>query len=429
MCSSWELNTKPLNTVYQGLMNKPLLTSLTLRCQTNRTPRPTTTIPPLPNLKTLVVYDIDPLCYPDDISLVLASAKQLENVKLHWSPRMRESGEESINLMSMFSRCIAAKVSLPIRRFEMWNLYTRFFAESSEQIFNPLTVSEVTVINSMGSSDPMTVFLDDAWRLQHKPPVQPNLKMVRLDTMDKEFVRKLRQSTGLERLYVVSTKRTRGTPRSESTVATPTTPSVTTPGVLNGNTSTASTPNINDHHCRGVGGDFLAVIQSNHRGMRHLLLSDLWQLTDDAVYRPCQSLPNLEQLGFSCSIPALEGLRKIVSLVPKLWAIRMLVRPGTELADKIDATEDFHAFAIATEFWRPEYKNVKYVGLGERLVYKLGGIIFPPKGGSEIPNGGENSMNAKRSGPVRHIEKVNRESVKWIEIWGMDTIEFEVAFP
>ncbi|KAF1927525.1 uncharacterized protein M421DRAFT_101516 [Didymella exigua CBS 183.55] len=428
---AWELNTKPLATVYQGLLNKPTLTSLTLRCQTKRLPRPTTTIPSLPTLTTLVVYDIDPLCYPDDISLVLAGATRLENLKLHWSPRMREHGEESVNLMSMFARCLANRVSLPVKRFEMWNLYTRFFGESNEDIFDPLAAQEMTVINSMGSSDPMTVFLDDTWRLQHKHAVQPNLKMIRTDSVDREGVRLLREFTGLERLYVVSNKRPKETPKSlsESTAATPTTPSVATPGVsTNGVTSAAGTPTISEHHCRGAGGDMLAAIQTNHRGMRHLLLSDLWQLTDDALYKTCQTLPNLEQLGFSCGVPPLESLRQIMNLVPKLWAIRILIRPGSELADKVDATKDMHAFAIATEMWRPEYKNVQYLGMGERLVYKLGKVTYPPKGSPEIPRGQQNSLNAKRAGPVRHVERVSRDSVKWIDIWGMDSTEFEVPF-
>jgi hypothetical protein len=437
---SWELNIKPLSTVYQALVTKPLLTSLTLRCQANRIPRPTSTIPPLPALKTLVVYDIDPLCYPDDISLVLASAAHLENLKLHWSPRMRESGEESVNLNSMFARCVAAKVSLPIQRLSMWNLYTRFFSGSNEQIINPLTVSEVTVINSMGSSDPMTVFLDDGWRLQHKHPVNPNLKMLRMDTMDREGVRILSEFKGLERMYVISSKkRRRGpSPRSDSTTAanTPVSPSASTPGGVangNGSASAAATPTISEHQCRGVGSDFLAAIQSHHNtSMRHLLLSDLWQLTDDALYTLCKALPNLEQLGFAGSIPHLESLRQMMVLAPKLWAIRLLVRPGTELADKIDATEDMHAFALATEMWRPEYKSVRFFGIGERLVYKLGRVVFPPKGNGggvgEVQRGQENSLNAKRKGPVRVIEQVGRESVKGIEIWGLDTREFEVGF-
>jgi hypothetical protein len=254
--------------------------------------------------------------------------------------------------------------------------------------------------------------------------------MIRMDSVDKEGVRMLRQFQGLERMYIVSNKRAKGTPKSssDSTVATPTTPSVATPNMTNGHTSAAGTPTISEHQCRGIGGDFLAVIQSNHRGLRHLLLSDLWQLSDDALYKICQTLPNLEQLGFSCGVPPLESLRQIMSLVPKLWAIRVLIRPGSELADKVDATEDMHTFAIGTEMWRPEYKNVRYFGMGDRLVYKLGKVIYPPKGSPEIPKGQENSMNARRAGPVRQIERVSRESVKWIDIWGMDSTEFEVPF-
>ena len=90
---SWQLNTKPLQSVYEGLMHKPSLTSLTLRCPTRRIPRPATAIPPLPHLTTFVIYDIDPLCYPDNISLLMLTAKRLANLKMHWSPRMRDSGE------------------------------------------------------------------------------------------------------------------------------------------------------------------------------------------------------------------------------------------------------------------------------------------------------------------------------------------------
>ena len=118
-------------------------------------------------------------------------------------------------------------------------------------------------------------------------------------------------------------------------------------------------------------------------------------------------------------------------MVPKLWAIRMLIRPNSDFADKIDSMEvdDMHTFAIATEFWKPEYKNLRYLGIGDRIVFKLGGVWFPPKGKDKIPAGQENSMNAKRAGPIRRVEQVSRESVKHIEIWGMDSMEFDPSFP
>lgn len=428
---SWELSTPPLYTLYQGLVGtSPGLTSLTIRCPTRRLPRPTTIIPPMPNLITLVFYDIDPLCYPDDISLLLAGSKKLENLKLHWNPRMRDNGEESVNLMSMFGRCFATKNSLRLKRFAIYNLYTRFAGDDMSEVVDPSLQTEMTVINSMGSSDPMTVFLDEAWRLHNKHPVPQNLKMLRTDTTHKEGVMMLGKFKGLERLYFVSNRRPRASSKPSSNAATPTTPSTATPGMTNCTTSGNGTPNMSDHQSRNVGGEYLAVIQRNHTTMRHLLLADSWQLSDDALYKICQSLPNLEQFGFSCLVPHLESLRQMIALVPKVWAVRLLVRPNSDFAEKLVSMDDeMHVFAIATEFWRPEYRNLKYISMGDRLIYKLGGVYFPPKRKEPFPEGQENSMNAKRAGPIRRVERLTRESVKHIEIWGLDTTEFEPTFP
>ncbi|KAF2844933.1 hypothetical protein T440DRAFT_299254 [Plenodomus tracheiphilus IPT5] len=424
---SWELNTPPLQTVYQGLVGKHTLTSLTIRCQNIRTPRPITIIPPILNLQTLVVYDIDPLCYPDDVSMILLGSKKLENLKLHWSPRMRDAGEESVNLLTLFGRCLAARYAVPIKRMAVYNLYTRFHSDSLQDVVDHGVQTEVTIINSMGSSDPMTVFLDNAWKVAHKQPIPTNLKMLRTDNMDKEGATMLGKFQGLERLYFVRNKRVKGDPsKSNSAAATPTTPSTATPGI----TSANGTPTITEHQCRSSAGDYLAVIQTNHRTMRHLLLSDRWHLSDNAFFKLCQSCPNLEQLGFSCMVPPLESMRQVVAMVPKLWAIRLLMPPGADFSDKFEHMDpEMHIFAIATEFWRPEYKNIKYLGLGENLVFKLGGVYFPPKGKGTIPEGPENSMNARRTGPARKVEIVSRESVNHVEIWGMDTTEFDPTFP
>ncbi|KAF2126896.1 hypothetical protein P153DRAFT_296792 [Dothidotthia symphoricarpi CBS 119687] len=418
---AWELNSKPLNTVYQALLTKPSLTSLTLRCQTQRTPRPTTLIPPLPHLTTLVVYDIDPLCYPDDISLLLLGSKRLENIKLHWNPRMRDSGEESVNLMGLFGRCLAAKVQMPLRRFALYNLYTRFFGDGFDNVSDPHVIEEVTLVNSMSTSDPMTVFLDNTWRIQSSTPIPQNLKMMRTENTDKEGAIMLQKFKGLERMYLISNRKSRTGINPNSAAATPTTPSMATPG----------TPTLPESHCRSIGGDYLAAIQSNHRTMRHLLLSDTWQLSDDALFRLCQACPNLEQFGFACTVPPLESLRQVIALVPKVWAMRLLVRPGSELADKLESMgSDMHEFAMSTELWRPEYKGLKYVGLGEKFIWRLGKVVFPPKEKvMSVPNGPPNSLNAKLTGPIRKLERLNKEDVKDIEIWGMDSVEFEAKFP
>ncbi|ORX99422.1 hypothetical protein BCR34DRAFT_127018 [Clohesyomyces aquaticus] len=426
---AWELSTKPLQTIYQGLMARPNLTSLTLRCPTKRLPRPTTMIPPLPNLTSLIVYDIDPLCYPDDVSLVLLTSKKLENLMLHWSPRMRESGEESVNLMTIFGRCMAARYAIPAKRIALYNMYARNTGEGIEDTMDSTKLQELTVINCMGSSDPMTVFLDDTWRVhQHNRRVPEKLKSMRGDIFNEDHVRMLARFNGLERLYLVG--RRKGS-KTSSTADTPTTPSTASCTPSNGGFSGNGTPVITEHQCKGLAADYLAVIQSNHKTMRHLLLPDVWQLSDDALLKLCQTCPDLEQLAFTCSIPPLGFLRQCISHTPKLWALRILIRPASELADKMDSMEiEMHEFALATELWKPEYKNLRYVGIGEKLVFKLGGVVFPPKSRqASVPDGQENSMNARRMGPMRTLRRVEREEVGHVEIWGLDTTEFEPKFP
>jgi hypothetical protein len=380
-------------------------------------------IAPLPNLKTLVVYDIDPLCYPDDISILLLAAKRLENLKLHWNPRMRDTGEESINMLSIFGRCITAQYVIPVRRLAIYNLYTRFTGGGLESVIDSANQEEITVINSMGSSDPTTVFVDDSWRVHNSAPVPPNLKMFRTDSTDRDQAVTFSKFKGLERLYLVS-KRPKQNSKSSSAVATPSTPSTSTSSGMN-----SGTPILSETQCRTIGSEYLAVIQSHHRTLKHLLLSDLWIINDDTLYKLCQSLPNLEQLGFSCNIPPLESMRQILAFVPKMWAMRTIFRPGSELAERMESMDtDMHIFAMATEMWKPEYRGLKYIGFGDKLVFKLGNVVWP-KGKKVMPEGQDNSMNARRAGPMRKVEVVSRESVSWIEIWGLDSTEFETKFP
>jgi hypothetical protein len=420
---AWELNTKPLQTIYQSLMARPSITSLTLRFQTKRIPRPTTLVPPFPSLITLVLYDIDPLCYPDDISLVLLHAKKLENLKLHFSPRMRESGEESVNILNYFGRCIAAKYKLPVKRLAIYNLYTRSSGDGFEDATDPARLEEMSIFNSMGSSDPMTVFLDDTWRVKHQHACPHNLKMIRGDSLDKEMAHMMAQFRGLDRLYFV--ERHKGS-KASSVAATPASPTLDPPS-QNG-TKPNDTP-FTEFKCKGLAAEYLAVIQSNHRTMRHLLLPDHWQLSDNAIFKLCQSCPDLEQIGFASAVPPLESLAQILGLVPKVWALRLLIRPGSDLAEKLDSMDlDLHSFAMAHEFWKPEYKNLKYVGFGSRLIFKLGAVTYPAlkaKNGT-ILSGQDNNPRMR---PYRQITRLTEDDVKHIEIWGLDTAEFDPKFP
>lgn len=418
---SWELSIAPLQTVYQGLALRHTLAALTIRCQGSRTPRPTTVVPPMPHLETLVVYDIDPLCYPDDFSLLILGSKKLQNLKLHWSPRMRDSGEESVNLLTVFGRCLAAQYTLSLKRVAIYNLYTRYQSEAVDNIIDHATLAEITAINSMGSSDPMTAFLDHSWRVNRNQPTHVNLKMFRTDNIDREVAAMLRHFTGLERLYLVSDRSRSHSSKTQSAATTPATPSTVAPDGV---------PAVTEHTCRTSASEHLAAIQTNHRTMRHLLLSDRWQLSDDAFFKLCQSCPNLEQLGLACLVPPLESLRQLMAMMPKLWALRFLVPPNTDIADKMAVIDpEMRKFAIATEFWRPEYSNLKYLSMGDCHVYKLGEVYYPPNSNGEISQDPGNSMNAKRAGPIRKVEVISGEDMGHVEIWAMDTTEIDPAFP
>jgi hypothetical protein len=419
-----------MQSVYEGLMHKPLLTSLTLRCPTRRIPRPAAAIPPLPNLITFVIYDIDPLCYPDNISLLMLTAKRLENLKMHWSPRMRESGEESVSLLRYFGRAMAAKHQIPIKRMALYNLYTRNEDDGFEDVNDHAKLEEITVMNSMGNSDPINVFLDNTWKMKAHHQVPTNLKMMRTDVQDMEHVGMLARIRGMDRLYLINRPKSS---KSTSTAATPITPAATSGNTPAANHTTGATPAQNspasEEQCKGLASNYLAVIQSNHPTMRHLLLSPRWRLSADAIKKLCQSCPNLEQLGLASDLPPLEALHDAFVLCPNLWAVRTLIPPNSDAADKYYTVDiDMHIFVLATELWRPGYRSLKYFGIGDH-VFKLGGVVYPPKGQASVPEGQENSMNARRAGPMRRIEAVERSSVEWIDIWRMDSVEFDVRFP
>ena len=162
---SWELDSKPLKTVYQGLAGHSTLTSLTIRFPSSRLPRPSCMIPPLPNLRAFMAMDIDPLCYPDDISVMLLGSKKLEDLRLHFSPRMRREAESSLSLETYFGRCYSANYKLPIKHFGMQNFYgpnTRIMESLVEEA---VCLSLVFLDTFGGAGAPgRNIFVDDTWK-------------------------------------------------------------------------------------------------------------------------------------------------------------------------------------------------------------------------------------------------------------------------
>lgn len=120
---SWELDCKPLKTLYQGLATHDTLTSLTLKFPKSRMPRPSVMIPPMASLRAFKATDIDPLCYPDDLSMLFLHSKRLEDVRMHFSPRMRRDAEPSASFQTYFGRCEKAGYLMKLKHFAIQNFF------------------------------------------------------------------------------------------------------------------------------------------------------------------------------------------------------------------------------------------------------------------------------------------------------------------
>ncbi|OAT13058.1 hypothetical protein BDBG_08330 [Blastomyces gilchristii SLH14081] len=337
---SWELNTKMLETVYQGLAQLPKLKSLTVRFPSSRHPRPTAILPAMPHLRSLKVTDIDPLCYPDDISTLLHQSKKLRELRLHWSPRMREAQEASVQLSDYFRKCIVAKSPLKLRKIAFHNLY----ALHREEIMSGVDYSmleEITVLTTPTSGADTMSFVEYSWPT---PNFALNIKSMRLDRMDKRVCEYLSYLKALERLYLVNGIRSPGdyinSPRNSSQSSSILTPDSSSVGRRRSGSANSGTPSAMVHiinfrpdsaqtrsnfppHLRDP---FIQEITTSlGSSLRHLLLPSRWILTPPQIARLVRASPQLEQLALATEMSSMETLSLLLPFLRKLVALRLLI--------------------------------------------------------------------------------------------------------
>ncbi|KAF2835445.1 hypothetical protein M501DRAFT_941926 [Patellaria atrata CBS 101060] len=402
---SWKLDTKPLHPIYQGLLLRPSLTSLTLRFPNTRTPRPTVLIPPMVNLRTFKALSIDPLCHPDDFSLLLLECKKLEHLLLHFSPRMRDMGEPSTSLDAYFGRCRAARHVLRLKSMELYNLYARHDHEM-EHIISIRDMEKLSFVNCISNNDPMTVFIDNTWSKQVDLKMIPsNCKTMIAGPPDKTHAAMLALFSGLEKLYVFTPRRKIHS-RATSSTDTPIGASPLTP--------TPPTSTTSREEDVSVASDYIAAITVHHgKTLRHLMLPDHWGFGVEVLTRLFESCPNLEQLAMGLDGSDVMLMRPFMKLVPRLFALRILIEPGTSLFDQFQATEmGMQEKLIAAGFSMPEYHSIRWLGIGT-YVFELS---------RAVKTDGKNH----HKGVVWHREcrKVSKNDVKHLEIWNADCWDF-----
>ena len=389
-----------LPTVWQALKLSGIR-SLTVRYPSSRDPRPIMIVPPLPSLVALKVLDVDPLCYVDDISLLLAESANLRELKIVWSPRMREMREPSVNLSTMFGRCQSKSRPLTLRRIAIKNLFTYTADDFCESIYDFSAVEEITAINSTGALGDAgaAAFIDSP--LRKTGPTFPSLKLLRGDKASRDLQHLLANTTGLEKLYLIGNKR--GT-NYDSPSTYPRSPS-----------SNGSSPH-SDLHSSSLRDDTIEAIAQNHgQTLRHLLLPPQWRLTSDNVALIVRNCPNLEQLGLGAEFDRFMSMRLLMPFLPKITAIRVLDNPdSSDFRDKMHELDDGrHEKQIGGATSKNEWSRFRWMELAD-LVFEVGK--------TELMEDEEGATPGKMV-YRRRVWKRDAEAVKDIAIWKMDSMD------
>ena len=364
-----------LPTVWFGLVQKQTLTSLTVRFQTLRLPQTSTLVPPIVNLKSLHIMDIDPLCYPDNISQLLLGSKKLETLKLHWSPRMREAREASINLGQIFGKVIAAKYKMPLKHLAFHNMYA-YNDSYSDNIFHGMidseTVESLTMISSFGGADdsPAFSFVDNSWKCAATKPATPKMRMLRSDKVSTMHCEMLSSFPTLERYYLITGRELQDPPFQRQLEDNESTENGTSSRSLALHAacmdayrhSKPFTPPAEPTPVTRLQHDYLKNI-SGFQGprLRHLLLMPQWRLSTEELAKLVRSCPNLEQLGVGLEMSSYNMMRLLIPFLPKLYAIRLLETVDDYCMSREEYEQlgdDWQADLIANELDNAEYDTV-----------------------------------------------------------------------
>ena len=422
MLNSWELNTKMLPTVWQGLAQKNSLTKLIVKFPSNRQPRPVMLVPPIPNLQYLHIFDIDPLCYADDVSLLLFGSKKLLDLKLHWSPRMRESREPSVHQAAYFGRCAAAHYSIPLKSIAVQNFFAYHGSSDCAQAINTSTVQELTYLNSTNGIDDEggTAFMDGSYsKLDEILPTQ--LKLLRTDKVSHLQCEFLAQINGLEKLYIVGPQgrgRQNGKDQSNGAPTLPYSPA-----------SNGSSPkSVDNNHMAALKDEYIDAITRQHGStLKHLLLPPQWRLKEDDIALIVRQCPNLEQLGVGVDYTNFSHLRLLVPFLAKLTTIRLLGNPeDSSFVHKMRELDGsgLHEQKIGEETLNREWSRLRYMEIGaEDMIFELGPLERKEHQENTIAHEISNGRAKSKAGWRRPVKKRTLESVQHIDIWRMDSLD------
>lgn len=396
---AWELDTNPLKNVYQGLALRTTLTSLTLKFPTRQLARPAVLAPPIPSLHYLKVTDIDPLCYPDDMSTLILHARKLVDLRLHFSPRMRQQADPSMNLAMFFAGLQREKRLLSLRHVGVQNFFGRY-ATGMDDVADARCAESAAFLDSWGggnTSNLKTVYIDNLWlNMQSKNP--PCFKRIRLNEAGESQLGLIRATSGMQYFYFVNarTSKTLCAVRNDPEIVTPTT------------STTTSSPFPRPH----IGKEFVEALAHRHGStLKHLLLSEEWPVDAADLALIVRLCPNLEQFGFAPGFDDYSTVNLFLPFLHKLQVVRFLALPKSFDAAAPVPTEDV-IDTLGRALSIPPAQSMKIVGTMD-AIYKIGKLI----------------RSSSEEGVVqftREVSLASHEAVEDVELWKMDTLDIDV---
>lgn len=200
---SWELDCKPLQTLYQGLAARDTLTTLKLKFPSSRTPRPAFVVPPMPNLKAFAAIDIDSLCYQDDISYLIAGSKKLTDLRLHFVPRIRREAENTLNMEAYSGRCFQNSELLNLKHIAGQNWFWRKSLDTTS-IYQIAATESMSFLDFFGGAQgaDANLYVDDTWK-DERPDARFYFRTMRFNEFVSQHVALVRNYKGAERVYIV----------------------------------------------------------------------------------------------------------------------------------------------------------------------------------------------------------------------------------
>jgi hypothetical protein len=399
---AWHLDCKPQKTVYQALTQLESLTKLSLRFPANRQSCNVCTIPPMPNLTTLVVQSIDASCSPDDISLLLLRSPKLEDLRLNFSPHLRREAQPSFSLGMMFRRCLQAGHKLNLRHFALQNAIVQDMAQyatMSRQLFGDIQLHSECYFDCFGGydGDPRTAFADDIWQKISLESVAP-ARHVRVNEVAPEYVRLGRSRPQTIESFIIVSEREFGMNAPDA------------PRYL---ASSSTSPSSLNHEIVALTESYIEMITQFHGlSIRRLLLPDRFVMTVSQIQRLVQFCPKLEQLGCGLDFSDRNVFHLLLPFLKHLRAVRIL--SNSSMPDELCEKEQQRwSREMAQDSRILESPQLSFVGVGS-TVYRIGQatrVVSP----------------AARTKMQRKVEVVSKADVQHIEIWGLDNLDISLG--